>query len=270
MNPFQGLFHYKNDELRNSKIITDFDLEMKQIKRKAIQSIKNGTMVSPSKWLLEEAKKSNVFVGFNEEYIPNAIDLKLFKIQDQEKLRKEKNIESDEFVILFVSDSLKNYRKGFDLLTEALLNLVDIKVTVLAIGKGKVPDVGDFKILYLGEIKLPLEMAECYGTADVFILPSREDNLPNVMLESFACGTPLVGFSIGGIAEHTIENVTGILADEMTSVSLANTIEKFYQTKNNYKNLVVRKYAEENFNLKRQADSYIAVYEKVLIKNKVE
>lgn len=264
MNPFQGLFHYKNDELRNGKIVADFDLEMKLIKTKAIQSIKNGTIVSPSRWLLEEAKKSKVFIGFNEEHIPNAIDLKLFKIQDKEKLRKEKGIESDEFVILFVSDSLINYRKGFDLLTEALLLLNNIDITVLAIGKGAVPYIGDLKIISLGEIKSSSEMAECYGMADVFILPSREDNLPNVMLESFACGTPIIGFSVGGIAEHIVANRTGILAKEISGLSLAETIDKFCQTRNNYTESVIRKYADENFGFKKQADSYISLYKKVV------
>lgn len=270
MNPFQGLFHYKNDELRNSRIVGSFDSEMKELKRKAIQSIKNGTIVSPSKWLLEEAKKSKVFGGFYEVCITNSIDLNRFKLQDKEMLRKERGIKSDEFVILFVSDSLKNYRKGFDLLTEALLNLNDIKVTVLAIGKGEIPDIGDFKIISLGEIKSPLEMARCYSTADVFILPSREDNLPNVMLESFACGTPVIGFPIGGIAEHVKENLTGILTNERSGLSLAEAIGKFHQTRKNYTNLVIRKYTEENFGFKRQADSYISLYEKVLIKKQVK
>lgn len=270
MNPFQGLFHYKNDELQNSKIVANFDLEMKQVKRRAIQSIKNGTIVSPSKWLLNVAIKSDVFTGFNQEYIPNAIDLKLFKKYDKKVLRKGSGIESDAFVVLFVSDLLKNYRKGFDLLREALLYLNNINITILTIGKGEVPRVGDLRIIPMGEIFSPIEMAECYSMADVFVLPSREDNLPNVILESFGCGTPIVGFAIGGITEHIIENVTGVLAEDMTAQSLGNAIEKFYQTKNNYKDLAIIKYAEENFSLKRQADSYISMYDKVLIKNKLE
>nr|WP_315199024.1 glycosyltransferase [uncultured Flavobacterium sp.] len=263
MNPFQGLFHYKNDELQNSKIVADFDLEMKQIKRKAIQSIKNGTIVSPSKWLLEEAKRSNVFFGFNEEHIHNSIDLELFKLMDKEALRKRRGVESDEFVILFVSDTLKNYRKGFDLLTEALLHLKNIDATVLAIGKGEIPHGGDLKIIALGEINSPLTMAECYGMADVFILPSREDNLPNVMLESFACGTPIVGFSIGGIAEHTVYSITGVLAEDMTAQSLAKAIEKFYETRKKYNELVIRTYAEENFSYERQAFFYFEIYKSI-------
>jgi glycosyltransferase involved in cell wall biosynthesis len=217
-----------------------------------------------------EVKKSDVFVDFKEEYIPNAINLELFKLQDKEALKKAKSIGSDEFVILFVSDSLKNYRKGFNLLTEALMNLKNINVTVLAIGKGTIPTIGNLKIISLGEINSPSEMAACYAIADVFVLPSREDNLPNVMLESFACGTPVLGFNIGGIAEHTIDNITGILADEMTSQSLTTAIRKFYQTRNNYNNSVIRKYAEENFSFKKQADSYIALYEKVVIKKNLK
>jgi glycosyltransferase involved in cell wall biosynthesis len=270
MNPFQGLFHYREDQNRNSKIIAHFDSEMKQIKIRAIKLIKCGTIVSPSKWLMGEVKKSDVFVDFKEEYIPNAINLELFKLQDKEALKKAKSIGSDEFVILFVSDSLKNYRKGFNLLTEALMNLKNINVTVLAIGKGTIPTIGNLKIISLGEINSPSEMAACYAIADVFVLPSREDNLPNVMLESFACGTPVLGFNIGGIAEHTIDNITGILADEMTSQSLTTAIRKFYQTRNNYNNSVIRKYAEENFSFKKQADSYIALYEKVVIKKNLK
>lgn len=266
MNPFQGIFHYKNDQDRNNQIAGHFDIKMKLIKETAIQSVNNGIIVSPSKWLLEEAKKSDVFFNWKKKWIPNSINLELFKQQDKKALRSKKNIGSGEFVMLFVADSLKNSRKGFDLLAEALLELTNIKVTVLVIGTGEIPAIDTVKIISLGKINSSSEMAECYSMADVYVLPSREDNLPNVMLEAFSCGTPIIGFNTGGIAEHTFENVTGILADEMTAQSLANAIAKFYDTRKNYSGLVIRTYVEGNFCCRKQADSYIALYEKVVNK----
>lgn len=264
MNPFQGIFHYKNDQDRNNQIAGHFDSEMKRIKEIAIQSVTKGIIVSPSKWLLEEAKESDVFFNWDKKWIPNSINLGLFRHQDKEALRSEKNIRSDEFVMLFVADSLKNSRKGFDLLIDALLNLRNIKVTILVIGKGEIPAIDTVKIISLGEINSSLEMTECYNMADVFVLPSREDNLPNVMLEAFACGTPVIGFPVGGIAEHVKMNFTGVLAEEMSGLSLAKAIGKFYQTRNNYTNSVIRKYAEDNFSFQKQADAYQKVYDTIL------
>jgi len=120
----------------------------------------------------------------------------------------------------------------------------------------------------LGEITTAAEMAKCYAVADVFVLPSREDNLPNVMLEAFACGTPVIGFPVGGIAEHVKLNHTGVLAEEVSGLSLAKAIQLFYETKGKYQREVIRKYAEDNFSPEKQADSYQKVYDTVLISNK--
>lgn len=265
-NPFQGLFHYKNDELLNAETSADFDDKMKQIKAAALRQIKKGAIVSPSKWLLCEAKNSDFFPSFVKEWIPNSVDLDVFKPQDKKALRKEYSLGSDDFVILFIADSVKNHRKGFDLLIEALSHLEALPVTVVAIGKGEIPVVANLKMIPLGEINSAGEMAKYYALADVFVLPSREDNLPNVMLEAFACGTPLIGFPVGGIAEHTKLNLTGVLADEISSSALAKAIQLFYETKENYKNETIRKYAKDNFGLKKQANAYQKVYGKILEK----
>lgn len=267
MNPFMGIFHYKNDEVKNSQIAGNFDNKIKEIKAKAIKSVKNGTIVAPSKWLLEEAIKSNVFDGFSAQHICNGISFESFKY-DKKILRKNNNIEVDEFIVLFVSDNLKNYRKGFDLLVEVLSSIDDLSITLFIIGKGTFEPQNNLKIIALGEVNSISKMAEYYNLANVFVLPSREDNLPNVMLEAFASGTPLVGFKIGGIAEHTINGVTGFLAEEMTVVSLAEAIKKIYQKKTSFDEEIIRNYAEDNFSYKKQADSYLSVYNKSL--NKIQ
>lgn len=267
MNPFQGIFHYKNDENDNFAIASSFDAAMKRIKAEALKKIRIGAIVTPSRWLLSEAEKAMVFDGFEKTCIPNSIALDVFNIQDKEKLRNEYRLEKQEFVLLFVADSVKNKRKGFDLLLEALSLIKDKPITVMAIGKGEMPKADNLKIISLGEINTAEKMAACYALADLFVLPSREDNLPNVMLESFASGTPIVGFPIGGVAEHVKANLTGVLADGISSAALAKAIAHFYATKENYNPLKIREYAEANFSFKKQADAYMKLYTDILRRN---
>jgi glycosyltransferase involved in cell wall biosynthesis len=82
-------------------------------------------------------------------------------------------------------------------------------------------------IRLLGNISDDKKLMEYYSLADAFIIPSREDNLPNVMLESFACGTPVIGFPIGGVNEHVIDYQTGLLAKDISSDALAECIKQF-------------------------------------------
>ena len=112
----------------------------------------------------------------------------------------------------------------------------------------------------MGEINSSAKMAECFALADVFVLPSREDNLPNVMLEAFASGTPIIGFKIGGVAEHIVPNVTGVLADELTGFVLSQAIIELKNSKSKFHKETIRAYAKNNFGLKKQADSYCSVY----------
>ncbi|WP_309609398.1 glycosyltransferase [Flavobacterium sp.] len=264
MNPFQGLFHYKNDEVANAKTASKLDDEIKLVKAKAIQKIQKGVVVTPSKWMLVAARESKVFSHFTKTHIPNAIDFTVFCPQDKTSLRAKHHIAPNDFVLLFVAEDVSNIRKGFYLLQEALVNLKKTPITVLAIGKGVIPVNENIKIISLGEISSPVAMAACYAMADAFVLPSLEDNLPNVMLEAFACGIPLIGFSIGGIAEHTKIGFTGVLANEISSLSLAEAIATFYKTKENYKSGVIVQYAKDHFNKKQQAKAYIEIYNGLL------
>ena len=109
----------------------------------------------------------------------------------------------------------------------------------------------------------PQKIATAYNAADVFVLPSREDNLPNTMLESFACGTPIISFATGGMKEHIANTKNGILAKEISAVSLAKAISLFFEHKNNYTPSTIRAYAETHFSFKKQAQAYIQTYNSI-------
>ncbi|MEW5676302.1 glycosyltransferase [Flavobacterium enshiense] len=263
MNPFQGIFHYKEDEVRNKNSAGNFDRAIKEIKEKSIQNIKTGVTVAPSAWLLREAIQHDFFPQSLRISIPNAIDLAVFKVQDATALRQELGIGEDEFTLLFVSDTLENPRKGFDLLLEALHLLEHLPITIVTIGKGKAEGT-KLKNVALGNIDSVERMATVYALADAFVLPSREDNLPNVMLEAFACGTPVISFNHGGMQEHVREHLTGVLAKEMNGKSLAEAIEKLYANRSEYPREAIRKYAEDNFSFAKQAKAYTALYKELM------
>lgn len=105
-----------------------------------------------------------------------------------------------------------------------------------------------------------------YSAADVFVIPSIEDNLPNTALESLACGTPVVGFNIGGIPDMVIENVNGLLAESKNSVDLKNKILQVINNEKTQKEMVqhARQIATNEFNDKLQAESHIKLYNNIL------
>ena len=262
MNPFLGMFHYKEDEQTNMKYISEQDAKIKKFKRKAIESVKHGAVISPSKWLLNEALNSKIFHLFKfKECIPNAIDLDVFKPLDKNNLRRKRSIPESDLVILFISGDIECRRKGLDLLLDAINQLDHISLTVLTVGKGELDVTHEsIKMISLGLFESESEMSECYSLADVFVLPSREDNLPNVMLESFACGTPVISFAIGGVKEHVKEGLNGYLSNDIFASSLKNSIQRFNDQRENFSRDDIREYAEKHFNFKEQAKKYLKIY----------
>jgi glycosyltransferase involved in cell wall biosynthesis len=263
MNPFMGVFHYKGDEERNAAYA--------KINNKALQikasSLKKGTVniVALSNWIALEAKKNPVFNKFNFNNIPNGINCNVFFSGNKMAARKQLNIPTNELIILFVSESIANYRKGIDLLLEALpMVKSNTPIRILSVGKGNLVLPANVNYTPLGQISNENELAQIYNCADFFIIPSREDNLPNVMLEALACGVPVVGFPIGGVKQYIIDLKTGLLANEVTAAALAQAIERYTSNAQSFDQTSISEFAMNNFNEKLQVDRHINFYKQLL------
>ena len=268
MNPFQGIFHYKEDELRNFQISGKLDFRLKELKETAISKRKSDVfVVSPSNWLLNESKKSKAFAAVNGLCIPNTIDTNLFTFQYRNGFKKNNNIPENNFVFLFVANSVKIHRKGFDLLIESLNNIKSVSFTLLVLGANEISFPIGLNIIYLGIENDDNNLINYYSVSDAFILPSREDNLPNVMLESLACGTPVIGFSVGGIKEHIVDYKTGLLAKEVNAQALTQVIEGFCINKHRFDREYIQNYAIENFGERLIANKYKNLYNDILKMN---
>ncbi|MBT8183840.1 MAG: glycosyltransferase [Eudoraea sp.] len=264
MNPFMGIFHYKMDEEQNP-LVRELNDKIMDIKKLAISHVARAALVTPSQWLLKSAKNSGVFNHFSiHRSIANGIDTNLFGDSERTAARRDLNLDPAEKVLLYTAVQLEVERKGARLLKQAL-EKVDCELTLLTLGKGSLEISNKkVKIIPLGYISNPREIANCYVASDVFLLPSLEDNLPNTMLESFAAGTAVISFSTGGMKEHIQTGINGILVSETNSEALATTINDFCQDKYVFNSDKIKVYANKHFNLESQAKKYLDLYRDLL------
>jgi glycosyltransferase involved in cell wall biosynthesis len=264
MNPFQGIFHYNEDEIRNQAISSRFNAKVLRIKQRAIKSSKHTiTVVCPSQWLLAKAMQSNLFKRSTGYCIANPLDMDIFYPVEKEQVRKAMNIPAGNRIFLFVSQSVKNHRKGFDLLIGALAKIKDQPVTLLVIGENESIHIPGLDIKMTGTIDDHEKLRDCYSVADAFIIPSREDNLPNVMLEAMACGTPVLSFNVGGMATMIQDGFNGLKAPEVSTDSLAKILVDFIGMKDQFNSEKIRKFALDIFSNGAIASRYIELYKKV-------
>lgn len=119
---------------------------------------------------------------------------------------------------------------------------------------------------HLGSISSNTLLSVFYSLADVFVIPSRQDNLPNTVLESMACGTPVVGFDVGGIPDMVRPGETGWLAEPESVHSLQEAIEAALSDneRRNQMGQTCRAVVEAEYTLTVQAEAYRALYEQLL------
>jgi glycosyltransferase involved in cell wall biosynthesis len=220
-------------------------------------------VVSPSRWLLERSVKSQAFGRFAHSHIANGVDGTLLRPTDQALARQILDIPPDKKVALFVANSLDNPRKGFAYLVEALnrLSLPADQLVLCAIGTTE-SAIGSLRypVLPLGVIVDERLMALAYSAADVFVMPSVAENLPNVISESLLCGTPVVAFPRGGMIEMIQTGVNGLLCREVSAPALAEALELFFGRPAPMNRVGIRQQALAQYDLPAQVGKYQALY----------
>lgn len=236
----------------------------------------NLTIVSPSNWLADRARKSSLFRGTRIEVIPNGIDLTKFRLQSKREAKNKVGFDPDRRLIVYgAMSALTDFNKGFDLLLEALHHFKAMGGTAdLAVfGADRLPDgfdsriLGDGRVHLLGEIREPDHLANVYAAADVMIVPSRSENLPFTVMESLACGTPVAAFAVGGIPELVNRVEHGILADPFDCRQLAEGIISLLQRDAivaEQCSKIMRTSMEEQFSTGLQAKRYQLLYQELL------
>ncbi|NIK72700.1 glycosyltransferase involved in cell wall biosynthesis [Thermonema lapsum] len=278
-NPFLGIEHYAERFQgmdSNGKPIPRVYAPQEQAEEQKMQEYKQQMLaqaksdlliVSPSVWMMREAQNSKLFGKYRSRHIPNGFPTNIFKPLDKNFCREVLGLPKDRKVLLFVSDSLENKRKGFAFLKAALSNGKEDDWTLCAVGrKHALTFSSSSELIELGAIHDERLMAMVYAAADVFVIPSLEDNLPNTMIESLLCGTPVIAFPTGGIVEVVQDGQNGWLCPEISVEALSSTIERAKREREKMNRLQIAAEAAKKYNLQKQAQAYIEVYEELLNK----
>lgn len=176
----------------------------------------NIEIVTPSKWLTQKAKAS-MLKNLPIHHIPNGIDTDKYAPLHSEECRRILGISRDKHVLMFGAENLSDNRKGGDLLLKILTSLpshVKEMCVLLTLGRkqSQVSVSSGMDSIELGYLSNDRLKSAAYSAADLFLFPTRADNLPLVLQESMACGTPTVSFNIGGVPDLVRPNETGYLA----------------------------------------------------------
>ncbi|MCX6353251.1 MAG: glycosyltransferase family 4 protein [Bacteroidetes bacterium] len=206
----------------------DLSSQILALKKKKISTL-NLTALTPSSWLGGLVNKSDLLEKARCFTIPNAVNTDVFSLRNKEHLRKKYNLPLYKNIILFGAvNALTNKQKGIDYLVKAMEVLAADSAmgqnTILCIFGEDSNHVNinfPLETKFMGKISSPEIMAEMYSLADVFVLPSLEENLPNTIMEAMSCGTPTVAYNVGGIPDLIAHKSTGYLAEYLSVNDLA-------------------------------------------------
>jgi glycosyltransferase involved in cell wall biosynthesis len=222
------------------------------------------SVVAPSRWMAEQARRSAHFFRFQIRHIPYGIDPTRFFTADKGSVRRALNIPEGKIIIGVAAQNLNERRKGMAVLRAALelLGRRCQEFFLLTAGRGWAALDG-FDTLHLGSLDSDSVMTLFYNALDLFVCPSLQDNLPNTVLEALSCGVPVMAFDTGGIPDLVRPEKTGWLASPVGEASsLASMI--IDGTKNRHElsaySARCRATVESEYGLQRQAQACIATY----------
>lgn len=231
------------------------------------------TVVAPSIWLKHQAEQS-LLGRFPVHHIPYGIDTEAYQPLDSVQCRSLLGIPLDKNVLMFGAENLKDTRKGGNLLLAALERLPNsLKAQTHLITLGNDGDAIATAVgmpnLNLGYVASDRLKSIAYSAADLFIFPTRADNLPLVLQESMACGTPMVSFKVGGVPDLVRPGITGYLAIPEDTSDFCNGIVQLLDDKMLRQQMSrnCREIALKEYPLELQAKRYIELYQHVLGRN---
>jgi len=283
MNAFTGGCHYDEGCGRylaacgacpqlGSHAANDLSQRIWRRKRAAYDQVPAGRLqiVALNQWIAGEVRRSALLQGVPVHVIPNGLDTDAFAPRDQAFARQALGLSPAARVVLFVAGTTTNRRKGFAPMAEALAGLADLPdLQLISIGKGGGQLDARIPHLALGPLSQDRMLSVAYSAADVFVIPSLQDNMPSTVLESLACGTPVVGFDVGGVAEMVRPGETGLLARVGDVDALRTALRQLLGDAVQRRTIGerCRQVALAEYNQTLQARRYLALYEAIVGKD---
>ena len=283
MWPFTGGCHYDNECGRFRQSCgkcpalhsgRDHDLSRRiwERKRKSWAGVPI-VVVATSHWLADMARSSSLFGDQRIEVIPNGIDADQFKPLDKQVARAAYGLPPDKHLVLFSAfGATTDKRKGNHFLVQALEKMAvagwgqTTELVIIGASAPENPPELGMKVHYMGRLHDEISQVVLYSAADVTVAPSMQENLSNTVMESLACGTPVVAFDIGGMPDMIAHQINGYLAKPFEPDQLARGIMWVLENKDRHDMLSqrARQTVVERYALKTVANQYLALYQDIL------
>ena len=216
-----------------------------ETQRRVLTGSERLTVLTNSRWLAERAEEAlaqpmqpsgqdapPIDLGHRPAILPITLglDTQTFKPRDKAACRDLLGLPQDDFIVMASACSLDDHRKGIGHLAKAMEHLDLPDALVVGVGytppNAKPPIPGMRAMGYMRDAQ---QLAMLYSACDVFVAPSTDEAFGQVFIEAAACGTPSVGFPVGGVPEAITHGVTGLVADEVSPEALARAIDTLYR-----------------------------------------
>lgn len=239
MWPFCGAEHYTNDD-ESARWRTGYskanrptserglDLDRLVWQRKCRAWKRPMQIVAPSRWLADCARESALFRNWPISVIPNPLDTQTYQPLNRHFCRQTLGLPHDRKIILFGTlGGRSDLRKGYDLMLEALErlahqgNMQNVLCVVFGQSEPEKPPKLHLPIRWVGRVHDDATLVLLYNSADVVVVPSRQENLPQTATEAQACGCPVVAFDCTGFRDAVVHRETGYLARPFDAVDMA-------------------------------------------------
>lgn len=237
------------------------------------------TLVGCSRWLASLASKAPLLSEQRVACVPNPIDTDYYRpagdhgMPSKAEVRRQLGLPTDRKLMLFAAFKVTDPNKGIDYLMEALSILTrenpelrdQLGVVLAGQGAWTLREALPLSAYPMGYVTSEDRMRLLYQAADLLLMPTQMDNLPNTIVEAMACGVPCVAFGVGGVPQMVDTGVNGYLAIPRDSADFAKGIHAALFTQS-YDALCrnARVKAVASYSEKEVASQYMHLYEEAL------
>lgn len=250
---------------------SDRDLSSRNHESKRLAAKSISRWIMPSQWLAELSSGSGVVPRERVRVIPYGVDETVFTSGIGINLRSRLGIPGDVLVLAAGAEDLREGRKGAWMLPKAIALVQEsLKKRCILVVFGKSSELlrghRGVEVRHAGELRTEREVAGVLGGADALLLPSLQDNLPNIAIEAQACGCPVVGFDTGGQSEIIVSGQTGLLSADVSVEGLAGAVVNWFCSAPARAEVVARCRAqfESRFTYERHSTQLLSVYREIL------
>ena len=287
--PILGLNHHCNDsefvnyidenyQFSKANSLLQFFDKLNLKRKNYVYKGKNKDLifVSPTKWLLNRAKKSFLTKNCKILHIPNPYNENQFFLSSEFESKKYFNIKAEDFVVCFgAKNFLSDMNKGWDLVYSSLKSLPEYlqnKVTLITFGD-KLPtkSISNLKLKkiinfpFINDYKF---LNKIYNASNLLIFPSRNENMPQVVVEALACGCRVYAYKVGGIPELVISNAHGKIFKPFVNMDFSEIISNYKYTNNQKYRKEISDYAKSKWSSNVIAEKYNNLFLSLLDRQK--